>query len=319
MVGVKAALVESPGQPPRYRSIPEPQAGPGEELVDVLGVGVHPATRAIAAGEHRTSGAGLPIVAGVDAVVRRADGSLAFVMMPGTGTLAERIAIDSASAIPVPADADPAVLAATMNPALSSWVALRARVPFTAGQSVLVIGATGNAGSMAVKVAQHLGAGRVVAAGRNRARLDALLSEGADEAVALTSDADATAAAYAEAAAEVDVVLDYVWGPPTELAMRAVLGARPDPTRLLDWVQVGGMGGSEITLRGFALISHAVRVQGSGFTAVPPDYYRRDFPELAATIASGAMAVRPRRVPLADVEQAWADEDAPGERTVILP
>ncbi|MEU6114528.1 zinc-binding alcohol dehydrogenase family protein [Streptomyces sp. NPDC047117] len=315
---MKAALVESFDEPPHYRAIPEPQAAAGQEIADVIAVGVHPATRGIAAGKHYASATRLPFLAGVDAVVRRPDGDLAFVMAPATGTLAQRIVINPADAIPLPADADPAVIAATMNPALSSWVALRARVPFTAGQSVLVIGATGNAGSMAVKVARHLGAGRVIAAGRNRARLTELLSEGADEVVALTPDGDATAAAYAKAAAEVDVVLDYVWGPPTELAMQAVLGARTEHTRPLDWVQIGGGGGPEITLRGFALISNAIRVLGSGFANVSPDFYRTDFPGLAAAITSGAMAVRPRPMPLVDIEKAWANEDAPGERTVII-
>ncbi|NSC21624.1 zinc-binding alcohol dehydrogenase family protein [Streptomyces albus subsp. chlorinus] len=315
---IKAALVESFDQPPRFRSLPSPEAGPGQEVVDVLAVGVHPATRGIAAGKHYTSPKTLPAPAGADAVVRRPDGRLAYVMVMGAGTLAERIVIDPAAAIPVPDGADAAILAATMNPALSSWIALRTRVPFQAGQSVLVHGATGNAGSMAVKVARHLGAGRVVAAGRNRSRLDVLEAGGADAVVQLTPDEDATATALAEAAAEVDVVLDYVWGPPTELAMRAVLGARTRHTRLLDWVQIGGMGGDAVTLSGHALRSNAFRVLGSGFGSVATDVMRREFTDLVAAIAQGAMAVRPRPFPLADVEKAWAHEDAPGERTVIL-
>ncbi len=314
---MNAALVESYDEPPHYRSVPEPRAEVGREVVDVLAVGVHPAARSVAAGRHYTSSGVLPVLPGVDAVVRRADGSLAFVIAPSTGTLAERLVIDPARAVPVPTGADPAVIAATMNPALSSWVVLRARVPFEAGQSVLVLGATGNAGSMAVKVARYLGAGRVIAAGRNRERLDGLLAQGADEVVALTPDEDATAAALAAAAADVDVVLDYVWGPPAELAMRAVLGARTDHTQLLDWVHIGGTGGPAITLEGAGLRSSALRISGSGFGSVAPE--RAHLPELAAAIASGAMAVRPRRVPLADVEDEWAHVDAPGERTVIVP
>ncbi|PXY27776.1 quinone oxidoreductase family protein [Prauserella muralis] len=315
---VNAALVESFDEPPHFRSIPAPEAAPGQEVVDVLTVGVHPATRGIAAGKHYTSPTTLPALAGADAVVRRADGSLAYVMMLGAGTLAERIVIDPAATIPVPDGADPAVLAATMNPALSSWGALRTRVPFQAGQSILVHGATGNAGSMAVKVAKHLGAGRVIAAGRNRSRLEELTAEGADDIVALTHDQDATAAALAEAAANVDVVLDYVWGPPTELAMRAVLGARTEHTRLLDWVQIGGMGGDEITLSGHALRSNAFRILGSGFGSVDMQVMLREFTELVAAIAAGGMAVRPHPFPLEKVEQAWAHQDAPGERAVIV-
>ncbi|WP_406629109.1 zinc-binding alcohol dehydrogenase family protein [Amycolatopsis sp. WGS_07] len=313
---INAALVESFDEPPRFRSVPAPEAAPGQETVDVLAVGVHPATRGIAAGKHYTSPKTLPALAGADAVVRRADGSLGYVMLMGAGTLAERIVIDPDAVIPVPDGTDPALLAATMNPALSSWTALRTRVPFQAGQSVLVHGATGNAGSTAVKVAKHLGAGRVIAAGRNRARLDELT--GADAVVQLLPDEDATAAALAEAAAEVDVVLDYVWGPPTELAMRAVLGARTEHTRLLDWVQIGGMGGDAITLSGHALRSNAFRILGSGFGAVDAQVMQREFTELVAAIAAGGMAVRPHPFPLDQVEAAWAHRDEPGERTVIL-
>ncbi|WP_280334866.1 quinone oxidoreductase family protein [Nocardia wallacei] len=315
---INAALVESFDEPPHFRSIPAPEAGPGQEVVDVLAVGVHPATRGIAAGKHYTSPTRLPALAGADAVVRRADGSLGYVMVMGAGSLAERIVIDPAAVIPVPDGADPALLVATMNPALSSWVALRTRVPFRAGQSVLVHGATGNAGSMAVKVAKHLGAGRVVAAGRNRSRLDELAGEGADAVVQLVPDEEATAAALAEAAAEVDVVLDYVWGSPTELAMRAVLGARTQHTRLLDWVQIGGMGGDAITLSGHALRSNAFRILGSGFGAVDTQIMQREFSELVGAIAAGGMTVRPQPFPLDQVEAAWAHHDAPGERTVIL-
>ncbi|MFC7304044.1 zinc-binding dehydrogenase [Streptomyces monticola] len=315
---INAALVESFDEPPHFRTVPAPEAAPGQEVVDVLAVGVHRATKGIAAGKHYTSPKTLPALAGADAVVRRADGSLAFVMPMGAGSLAERIVIDPATAVPVPDGADPAVLVATMNPALSSWTALRTRVPFQAGRSVLVHGATGNAGSTAVKVAKHLGAGRVIAAGRNRTRLDELTAEGADDIVQLTPDEDATTAALARAAAEVDVVLDYVWGPPTELAMGAVLGARTQHTRLLDWVQIGGVGGDAITLSGHALRSNAFRVLGSGFGAVAMDVMQREFTELVAAIAAGAMAVRPHPFPLAEVEAAWAHEDAPGERTVIV-
>jgi NADPH:quinone reductase-like Zn-dependent oxidoreductase len=197
----RGALVASFDEPPQYRVVPEPQPDGEHEIVDVLAVGIHPATRGIAAGRHYTSLGSLPVLAGADAVVRRPDGSLAYVMGPGAGTLAERIAIDPAAAVPVPAGADTAVVAATMNPALSSWAALRGRAGFQPGQSVLVMGATGNAGSMAVRAARQLGASRVVAADRNQTRLRELLSEGADEIVAITADENATAASFAAAAA----------------------------------------------------------------------------------------------------------------------
>lgn len=317
MSTVHAAVVESFGEPPVYTTIPAPVAEEGQELVDVLAVGIHPATRGTAAGKHYTSTRKPPIIAGIDAVVRRADGNLAMVMAPSTGTLADQIAVDPADLIPVPAGADPAVVAATMNPALSSWVALHARVQFQPGQSLLVIGATGNAGSLAVKVGKLMGAKRVIAAGRNRTRLEQLLSEGADEIVAITPDGDETAAAFAAAAADVDAVLDYVWGPGTARAMAAIGQARTDHVKILDWVQVGGMGGTEITLGGHLFRHNALRISGSGFGSFPMEL--ADLPQLAKVIAAGNLTVTPRTVPLSEVTSAWAHEDAKGERTVIVP
>lgn len=317
MKDINAALIESFDAPPRYRSIPAPTAGAGQEIVDVLAVGIHPATRGLASGKHYASSRDLPFVPGIDGVVRRADGSLAYVGGPRSGTLAERIAVDSHSVIPLPADANPAVVAASMNPAMSSWVALHARVPFTPGQSVLVLGATGNAGSMAVRAARHLGAGRVIAAGRNRERLDALLAEGADESVVLSPDDEATAALLAIAAAQVDVVLDYVWGAPSELAMRAILGARKDHAQVLDWVSIGSTAGSTITLDSSSLRSNALRISGSGFGSI--DMRNAGLAELATAVSSGVLTVTPSTVPLAEIEHAWKHQDAPGVRTVVIP
>lgn len=147
-------------------------------------------------------------------------------------------------------------------------------------------------------------------------RLDEALKNGADNIVEISGDDNATIAAYAKDAAEVDVVIDYVWGRPTELAMQGILGVRTDHERILDWVQVGGMGGLDITSGGHMLRHNALRISGSGFGSVPMD--KAKLPELAAAIASGAFAVQPRVVPLADVEQAWTHEDAKGERTVIV-
>jgi NADPH2:quinone reductase len=317
MSTIHAALVESFSEPPQYRSIPAPRADSRHPVAEMLAVGVHPVTRGIAAGKHYASSLRLPFVPGIDGVVRMPDGTLAYIGGAGGATLAERILVDPSAAIPLPAGTDPATVAASMNPAMSSWIVLQARVPFEPGQSVLVMGATGSAGSLAVKAARHLGAGRVIAAGRNRDRLDRLLSSGADETVVLSDDDQATSASLAEAAAQVDIVLDYVWGPRAELAMRAILGARSDHTQPLDWVHIGSAAGASITVDGAALRSNALRISGSGFGST--DMRRARLPELAAAVASGALAIRPRPVPLRDIATAWVHEDEPGERTVIIP
>ncbi len=319
---MNAAVVRSFGSPPRYESFDVPDANGDEEAeVDVLAVGLHPRVRSGAAGAHYTSTGRLPMIPGIDGVGRSADGRLLyFVAQDETlGSMAERTIIDLRRTIPLPEGADPLRVAASMNPAMSSWVALRARVPLEAGQSVLVLGATGNAGQMAVQVARHLGAGRVVGAGRDRRRLDLLASVGADEVVQLTEDPDETGAALAEAAADVDVVLDYLWGVPAATAMMALLKGRADRSRELNWIQIGAIAGASIELPSVALRSANLRLQGNGQGAVSAERYLAELPSLIEEIEAGTITLRAKAVPLSEVEATWALADAPGERTVLVP
>ena len=165
------------------------------------------------------------------------------------------------------------------------------------GQSVLVLGATGNAGGMAVQVAKHLGAGRVVAAGRNAQRLEALPALGADAVVALDDDADLTAERLAAAAAEVDIVLDYLWGEPAAAAVMALLRARADRSRAMDWIQIGAMAGPTLELPSVALRSANLRIQGNGQGAVSTRAYLAELPSLIAEIDAGVLQVEARPIP----------------------
>ena len=173
-------------------------------------------------------------------------------------------------AIELPDDADAAKVAAAMNPAMSAWVALRRRVPIQPGQSVLVLGATGNAGTMAVQVAKRLGAGRVVAAGRDPDRLRALTAVGADDVVQLTDDARPRTSALAAAAAEADIVIDYLWGRPPSRPSSRCSPHGSDRSRAMDWIQIGAVAGPTIELPSVALRSANFRLQGSGQGAVSP-------------------------------------------------
>ena len=131
-------------------------------LVNVLAAGLHPRVRSGAAGVHYTSTGTLPMIPGIDAVGRRPDGKLIYFVAgdDALGTMADKAVADVRRAIELPDGVNVAKIAAAMNPAMSSWVALRLRVPIEPGQSVLVLGVTGNAGAMAVEVAKRLGAGR---------------------------------------------------------------------------------------------------------------------------------------------------------------
>jgi NADPH:quinone reductase-like Zn-dependent oxidoreductase len=300
-----AAVVRSFDHPPRYETfdLREP-TGPDQVLVEVLAVGLHPRVRTDAAGRHYTSTGTLPMIPGIDGVGRLPDGrSVYFVGRDGAcGSMAESAVVDLRRTVTLPDEVDVVKLAAAMNPAMSSWVALRRRVPLQPGQSVLVLGATGNAGSMAVQVAKHLGAGRVVGAGRNPERLAGLRAVGADEVVALSDDDQATADHLASAA-----------------AMMAILKARANRSRALDWIQIGAMAGPTIELPSVALRSANLRIQGNGQGAVSPEGYLAELPSLVEEISRGTITVNARAVPLADVETAWNAPGPPGLRTVLIP
>jgi NADPH:quinone reductase-like Zn-dependent oxidoreductase len=317
-----AAVVTSFDEPPHYQEIEVPRpTGHDEILVDVLAVGLHPRVRTGARGAHYSSTGTLPMIPGIDGVGRRADGRLVYFVADDEviGTMAEKAIVDVRRAIVLPDGVDVLTVAAGMNPAMSAWVALRRRVPIEAGQTVLVLGATGNAGAMAVQVAKRLGAGRVIGAGRDATRLAALTSFGADAVVQLTEDTEATASALAAAAANVDIVIDYLWGNPAQQAMMALLTERTDRSRALNWIQIGSVAGPTMELPSVALRSANLRIQGNGQGAVSTKAYLAELPSLVDEIAAGTIAVVANSAPLADVQKVWLEKENAGARTVLVP
>ncbi|HVW46147.1 MAG TPA: zinc-binding alcohol dehydrogenase family protein [Solirubrobacterales bacterium] len=315
-----AALVRSFDHPPRYEEVAAPAARGDLELVDVLAAGLHPRVRSQADGSHYTSEGELPLIPGIDAVGRRADGEIVYFVAPDgvPGTMAEQALLDPRRSVPLPDGVDVAAIAAGMNPGMSSWVGLRRRAELEPGQSVLVLGATGNAGQMAVQIARHLGAGTVIGAGRGQERLQSLKALGADVLVAL-EDTDVSYAALGEAAAEVDVVLDYLWGRPSEEAIPAIVRRRKDRSRPLRWVQIGSVAGPDIALPSAALRAANLQIMGSGQGSVTAAGIVAELPALAKEIDAGTFAVDPHPLPLAEVEEAWSATVAPGRRVVFIP
>ena len=303
---MKAAVVSAFGSPPRYQefAVPAP-AGDDEILVNVLAAGLHPRVRSQANGSHYTSTGELPLVPGVDGVGRGPDGQLCYFILPDTtmGSMAEQTVIDARRSVVLPDSTDPVAVAAAMNPAMSSWVALRQRTRFQTGQDVLVLGATGNAGRMAVQVATHLGAGQIIAAGRNPERLADLP---ASATVALDD---------VKIAADVDVVIDYLWGEPAVAAMTAIVTNRADRGKPLTWIQIGAVAGATAAIPSAALRASRLDIVGSGQGSVTTREYLAELPGLADELTAGTFDVDASPVPLADVEQTWT---APTRHRVVL-
>jgi NADPH:quinone reductase-like Zn-dependent oxidoreductase len=316
-----AAVVSSFDTPPRFAVVERPSAtGDHEVVVDVIASGLHPRVRSQSDGSHYTSTDELPLVPGIDGVGRTPGGERRYFILEDTtmGAMAEQTVIDLRRSIPLDDAADPIAVAAAMNPAMSSWVALRRRIDFTVGQSVLVLGATGSAGQLAVQVAKHLGASRVVAAGRDESRLARLAALGADEVVSLRGEPDDVARRLGEAAADVDVVIDYVWGPPTADAMVAIAMNRTDPSKPITWIEIGSVAGRSADIPSAVLRAARLTIVGSGQGSVPTSDIVAELPALAAEIGSGTFTIDARAVPLADVENAWLDSEG-AERIVITP
>ena len=306
-----AAVVTSFDTPPVYREHPEPLAtGEHERVVEVLAAGLHRLVRARANGSHYSSTGELPLVPGVDGVVRDASGRLRYAVLDDAvvGMFAERTVIDLRRSVVLPDGADPVRIAAAMNPAMSSWVALRRRIDVKEGMRVLVLGATGNAGRMAVQIAKLSGASHVIAAGRDTARLAELPALGADETITFDR---------AGRAADVDVVIDYVWGEPSARAMAAMITSRTDRGAPLDWVQIGSVAGTSAPIPSAALRAARLQIVGSGIGSVPERDFVAELPALVGAVADGTIDVRARAVPLAEVSDAWSLET--DERVVFVP
>jgi NADPH:quinone reductase-like Zn-dependent oxidoreductase len=317
---VYAAVVTSFDVPPSYQEFPTPTPqGFDDVLVDVVAAGLHRRVRSQADGSHYTSTGQLPLVPGVDGVGRMSDGTLRYFALGDTtsGAMAEQTVIDLRQSFVLPDGTDPVLVAAAMNPAMSSWVALRRRTTFQAGQTALILGATGSSGQMAVQIAKRLGAARVVAAGRNPGRLADLTELGADTIVRLGDGPDA-AAELGQAAADVDVVIDYLWGPVTVDAMIAIATNRSDERQQLTWIEIGSVAGPTAAIPSAALRALPLQIVGSGQGSVSTAGILAELPALTDEITSGALRIDARGVPLADVTSAWKDTDS-AERIVLTP
>lgn len=317
-----AAVQRAFGTQPRCEEFPDPIAGDGEVVLSVSAAALKPVDRQMASGSHYASAHQLPVICGTDGVGRLPDGQRVFFggARSPYGAMAQRTVVRKAFTFPIPDGLSDETAAAIPNPGVSAWLSLAYRAKLTAGENVLILGATGVTGRLAVKIAKLLGAARVVAAGRNPQVLAALREQGADEIISLECSAEQLSAAFAQAAGKAgfQVVIDYVWGKPAEALLAAItrkeFAAIEAETR---YVQVGESAGSTISLRASVLRSTPLTMMGTA--GIPPGKVLADaLNKVMSYAASGELRIETETVPLADVEAAWNREQS-GRRIVVIP
>ncbi|WP_182899130.1 zinc-binding alcohol dehydrogenase family protein [Microbispora sp. H10830] len=319
---MKAAVLHEAGGIPRYEDFPDPVAGDGEVIIDVKAVAVENVDKAIAAGTHYAGEKYIgrfPAIPAFDGIGALPDGTLVGFgdIRPPYGALAEKAVVPEGSYVPIPDGIDPAV--ATVMASAITAMSMKAAAGFVPGETVLVQGATGVAGRLAVKVARLLGAGRIVATGRDDNQLREVQAIGADTLINTAISDEALAQAYLDARGDgYDVVLDYLWGRPSEILLRALVPrsfAFGKPTRV---VQIGESAGTELTLAGSSLRTSGVEIYGAA-KGLGPQTMDEVYQQIVAWTRSGELTFDVEKVPLSDIETAWQRTDLKGRRLVVMP
>jgi len=318
---MRAALVKEIGSPPEPGEAPDPARGAGEALVEVLAVPLNPIDVNVAAGRFYGGSPPTPYVAGSEAVgvVRESDthepGTLVWAHA-GTkrnGALAELLAVPDDLLVPLPAGTDPPVAGALGVAGLAGWLPVAYRAPVREGETVLVLGATGTVGLVALQGARLLGAGRVVAAGRRPEALERAERLGADAVVSLEEDDLAGAFRDACGGDGPSYVVDPLWGEPAVAAAQAAApGAR--------LVNIGQSAGAEAPFRSADVRGKQLEILGYSNFATPRDVMNREYLRLVEHAAAGDIQVEVARFPFERLVEAWqAQAEGAGAKVVVEP
>jgi NADPH2:quinone reductase len=316
---INAAVLHAIGQPPRYEAFPAPESGEGEAIVTVTAAALKPSDRLMAQGVHYAPSA-FPRIVGLDGIGSLDDGRRVAFFAPRApyGGMAEKALVRAGLWLPVPDGVDDVTAAAYTNPGMAAWKTIFWEGELTAGQTALILGATGASGRIAAQLALRSGA-HVVAAGRNQSMLDELARAGADTTIRVDQPRDELIAALADAG-PYDLVVDYLWGPVAEAvfeALRRVDGER-SPAEIR-YILVGMTAGEVAGLPALTLRKAPVRLLGSGFGGPAGlDAAAAAYADLLAQVAAGELTLDIEAVPLARVEEIWRQPSG-AHRVVFVP
>ena len=316
---MKAAIVTSPGMKPTFGEFQSPVPRDGLEIITVTATALTNLTKGRAAGSHYSADNHYPFVPGVDGVGTLPDGHRVYFAMPEApfGAMAEQALIDPRRTVPLPDNLDDVSAAALANPGMSCFAALIERARFQAGETVLINGATGAAGIIAVQVAKLLGAGKVIVTGRNVRALETLRSLGADVVIPFDLRPEnlhgvehfeqTLIAAFADG---LDVVVDYLWGTSARTIIIAVAKTVEDahPVR---FVQVGEASREPVEVPAAALRSSAIQIVGSGLKSVPLPRLLEGIRQTFDLSAQGKLYLPTKAVAISTITENWETSGNP--------
>jgi NADPH:quinone reductase len=311
---MRAGVIHELGEPPRLEEAPDPAPADGEALVHVLAVPLNPVDIATGAGRFYGGHPELPYVPGCECTGRLESGELVWVSGAGVGTkrdgcLADRVAAPESALFRLPEGTDPVLAGAFGIAGLAGWLPLAWRAPLSGGETVLVLGATGAVGLVAVQAAKVLGAGRIVAAGRSAEGLERAREAGADETVRLGEE-DARRLRDACGGEGADVVIDPLWGNPLAAALDAAAqGARV--------VNVGQSAGPETTITSANVRGKQLEILGYSNFATPRDVVEREYRRLVELATAGDVRLDIEQMPFENAPTAW-ERQAAGGRTKLV-
>ena len=310
---MKAAIVRSYERGPEYGDFEEPLAKTEEVVVTVKAAALSRLVQSQASGQHDSSDGRFPFVPGGDGVGVLPDGQRVYFAFPTPpfGSMAERTVVPASLCVSLPDELDDVTAAAAANPGMSSCAALMERAKLVQGESVLINGATGVADRLAIQIAKHLGARRVIATGRNNASLVGLDTLGADVLIPLAQPANALTMAFRTEIKNdgIDVILDYLWGPSAESLIAAAIGhGSRDAEPRIRFVQIGSLSGGKITLPAASLRSSGLELMGSGLGSVSNERLVNSVGEVMRAMVPKGFEVSAQPVPLAQVARTWASK-----------
>jgi len=321
---MKAAVLEQLGQSPKYKDFPTPEVQNNEQLlIKVKAAAVKNLDKLRASGTHYASYTELPVVVGMDGVGVLEDGSRVYAQGV-TEMIAEKAIIGKNQYTIIPKNLDDYTAAALPNAVLGSAMALKVRGEIKPGQNVLINGATGVTGLLAVQIAKYYGANTVITTGRNQENLEKTKALGANFTISLKQSDEEIVEQLKKQHAEtpIDLVIDYVWGKPVELIIKALKGGGlhnfTHKTRI---VTVGSMAGENISLPSGVLRSSAIEILGSGFGSLSQEdlqsLSQEVLPEMFQLAADGKLHIELVVESLKNIEHLWHQKIDTGKRLVI--